>query len=214
MGETSETNNNQEEITLFDGNDLDQWKAFNKDEITKWTVEDGTIAFTPAEGKGEDLITKEEYRNFELSLEWKISEGGNSGIMWGVQEGEEWGVPYVTGPEIQVLDNGKHPDAKNGADRTANALYDMRPPSEDVTKPVGEWNEIILHIDYDGNEGWVKSNGVLVNEFPLQGEEWDAMIADSKFNGWDGFYANPMGHICLQDHGNDVWYRNIKIKEL
>ena len=123
------TNDQQEWQPLFNGENLEGWKVYNKEDSisNQWQVKDGAIVFTPAENKSssENIITKEKFENFELSLEWKISEGGNSGVMWGVQENEEYNEPYYTGPEIQVLDNERHPDAKNGLDRTAGALYDF-----------------------------------------------------------------------------------------
>ena len=201
---------------IFNGEDLSGWKAYNQDSISdQWKVENGAIAFVPDDKEGsENLISKDTYENFELSIEWKISEAGNSGIMWGVQEMDKYNEPYYTGPEIQVLDNEKHPDAKNGLNRTAGALYDMVPPSEDVTKPVGEWNKEIIHIDHKENKGWVELNGVKVTEFPVNGEEWKNMVSKSKFSDWEDFGAKRSGHIALQDHGNKVWFRNIKIKEL
>lgn len=216
MTNSEETQDEWQE--LFNGENLDGWKAFNKDSISdQWKVENGAISFTPAEGereKTENLISEEEFESFELSLEWKISEGGNSGIMWAVQEEEKYNEPYLTGPEIQVLDNERHPDAKNGPNRTAGALYDMVPPSEDATKPAGEWNKETIHIDYEANEGWVELNGKKVTEFPVKGEEWKNMVSKSKFSEWEGFGATKKGHIALQDHGDKVWYRNIKIKRL
>ncbi|MCG9972698.1 3-keto-disaccharide hydrolase [Christiangramia crocea] len=202
---------------LFNGENLDGWKAYNKDEISdQWKVEDGVIAFTPSEEVegSENLITEKEFGNFELSIEWKISEGGNSGIMWGVQEDEKYNEPYLTGPEIQVLDNKRHPDAKNGLNRTAGALYDMVPPSEDVTKPAGEWNKQVIHIDHEENIGWVQLNGTKVVEFPVHGKEWEEMVSNSKFKDWESFGTSKKGHIALQDHGNKVWFRNIKVKQL
>lgn len=222
QGEIVETENmsdqeEQEVTTLFNGENLDGWKAYNSDEITQWTVEDGAIAFSPAEGDrsgSENLITEEEFTNFELSLEWKISEAGNSGIMWGVQEDEKFNEPYLTGPEIQILDNQKHPDAQNGPIRQAGALYDMVPPSKDVTKPVGEWNKVILRIDHETNSGSVTLNGEKITEFPVHGEEWDKMVENSKFEDWEDFGKHRTGHIALQDHDDKVWFRNIQIREL
>lgn len=214
--EMSQAENEQEE--LFNGRNLDGWKAFNKDSVSdQWQVEDGVLVFTPSEGEREgteNLISEQEYENFELSLEWKISEGGNSGIMWGVQESEEFNEPYLTGPEIQILDNERHPDAKNGPVRQAGALYDMVPPSEDVTKPAGEWNETVITIDYEENKGSVKLNGSTITEFALHGEEWEQMVDGSKFKDWEDFGKSRKGHIALQDHGDKVWFRNIKLKEL
>ena len=211
--------NTQEEWQdLFNGENLDGWKAFNKDSISsQWKVEDGAISFTPSEGErdsSENLISEEEYGDFEMSFEWKISEGGNSGVMWAVQENEKYNEPYLTGPEIQVLDNERHPDAKNGPNRTAGALYDMVAPSEDATKPAGEWNKETIYINHAENKGWVELNGTKVVEFPVHGEKWDEMVKNSKFSEWDGFGKSRTGHIALQDHGDKVWYRNIRIKEL
>jgi len=148
-------------------------------------------------------------------LEWKIAEGGNSGIFWGVHEDSKFGEVYQTGPEIQVLDNERHPDAKvNGKLHQAGALYDMVAPSEDVCKPAGEWNHCIITINHTANSGTVVLNNVEIVKFPVHGAEWDAMVANSKFKDWEGFGIYKTGHIALQDHGDKVWYRNIKIKEI
>lgn len=215
--EGMDSENTNQEVALFNGENLDGWKAYNSDTITQWKVEDGAIAFAKAEGQrsgSENLITEDEFTNFELSLDWKISEGGNSGIMWGVKESPELGEPYISGPEIQVLDNKKHPDAKNGPIRQAGALYDMVEPSKDVTKPAGEWNSTVIRIDHKANKGTVTTNGTTVTEFPLHGEEWDKLVANSKFADWEHFAKYKTGHIALQDHDDKVWYRNIRIKEL
>ncbi|QYA26847.1 DUF1080 domain-containing protein [Gramella sp. MT6] len=215
---TAENMEKDEWNVLFSGTNLDSWQTYNRDSISsQWTVEDGTISFAPAEGDKrikEYLMTKDKYENFELQIEWKISEGGNSGILWGVQEMEKYDEPYYTGPEIQILDNERHPDAKNGPNRTAGALYDMVPPREDVTKPAGEWNTEVIHIDHESNTGWVKLNGVKVTEFPVNGEEWMEMVKNSKFSDWEDFGSSRKGYIALQDHDDKVWFRNIKIKEL
>ncbi len=211
-------NESKEWRSLFNGENLEGWKAFNDDEISdQWQVKDGAIVFDPSQADkevSENLITEEEFESFELSLEWKISEGGNSGIMWAVQEDEKYNEPYLTGPEIQVLDNKKHPDAKNGPIRQAGALYDMVPPAEDVTNPAGEWNKVLIRIDYDENQGSVTMNGTKINEFPLYGEAWEELVENSKFADWEGFGSSRTGHIALQDHSDKVWFRNIKIKEL
>ncbi|SKB83714.1 protein of unknown function [Salegentibacter holothuriorum] len=203
---------------LLNGENLENWKAFNADSISdQWQVKDGVLAFTPAEGKREsteNLISKNSYTNFELSLEWKISEAGNSGIMWGVQESEEFSEPYLTGPEIQILDNKLHPDAKNGPIRQAGALYDMMPPSEDKSRNAGEWNKTVIRINHKTNKGSVRLNGTLITEFPVHGEEWSKLVENSKFKDWEDFGKSREGHIALQDHGNKVWFRNIKIKDL
>ena len=203
-------------VDFFNGENLEGWKAFNAETITQWKVEDGALAFTPTEGEragSENLISKDEFTNFELSLEWKISEAGNSGIMWGVQEDKKFKEPYLTGAEIQVLDNQKHPDAKNGPIRQAGALYDMVPPSKDVTKPAGEWNKTIIRIDHVANLGTVTTNGEKSTEFLVHGDQWDKIVK-SKFKDWLDFGKYRSRHIALQDYRDKVWYRNIKIKKL
>ena len=202
---------------LFNGEDLDNWKAYNAEEITQWKIEGDALVFIPTKGEGsgsENLITKDTYTNFELSMEWKISEGGNSGVMWGVQEGDQFDEPYVTGPEIQILDNQGHPDAKNGPIRQAGALYDLSEPTEDVTNPPGEWNEMVIRIDYEDNRGTVTLNGTQITGFPLRGEEWEELVQNSKFSDWEDFGQHRTGHIALQDHGDRVSFRNIRIREL
>jgi hypothetical protein len=203
-------------ITLFDGTSYDNWRGYLSEGMhDNWTIEDGAMAFTPGDEGGKNIITKDQYTNFVLSLEWKISEAGNSGIFWGVHEDEKFPEAYQTGPEIQVLDNTKHPDAKVGDGlHTAGALYDMIKPSADVTKPVGEWNLCVIEIDHNTNKGTVTLNGTRIVSFPVHGPEWDAMVANSKFKDWDGFGKYRTGHIGLQDHSDKVWYRNIKIKNL
>lgn len=205
---------NEDWIVLFDGESLENWEAYNSDKISDWKIVDNAIVFSPSDnGKSENLMTKNEFTNFVLSLDWKISEAGNSGIMWGVKEVKDK-EPYFTGPEIQILDNKRHPDAKNGEDRQAGALYDMSKPTKDVTKPAGEWNSIVIKIDHKANIGTVTMNGTQINEFPVNGAEWDALVESSKFKDWKKFGEYKTGHIALQDHGNIVSYKNIKIKKL
>ncbi|TVZ16355.1 DUF1080 domain-containing protein [Maribacter sp. MAR_2009_72] len=204
---------------LFDGSSLDKWKEFQSDSVSgAWTIQGDALVYTPpSEGEkrvNHDLVTKEEFTDFVLSLEWKISEGGNSGVFWGVNEDEKFKTGYQTGPEIQILDNDKHPDAKAGTTHQAGALYDMVPPAKDVTKPVGEWNTMKLTVDHKNNRGKVMLNGTEMVTFPIANEEWNTMVANSKFAGWDGFGTFKTGKIGLQDHGNIVSFRNIKIKQL
>ncbi|WP_190810599.1 DUF1080 domain-containing protein [Flagellimonas sp. S3867] len=204
---------------LFDGTSFNGWHLYNEGEIDEpWTLEEGTMVFYPPKekkkGESYNIVTDKEFTNFVLSLEWKISKGGNSGIFWGVYEGEKYGQPYLTGPEIQVLDDENHPDAKNGTTHQAGALYDMIAPSEKVVKPADEWNTVELTINHETNQGQVLLNGTKIVEFPVHGPEWDDMVSKSKFAGWEGFGAYKTGKIGLQDHGDIVAYRNIKIKEL
>ncbi len=209
----------QEWTVLFDGTSFDGWKGYQSDKVSdNWKIEDGAVVFHPPKNRPEgeiyDLVTEKEFTNFILSLDWKISEGGNSGVMWGVQEDEKFEKPYHTGPEIQVLDNEKHPDAKAGKTHQAGALYDMVAPSNDITKPVGEWNTMVITVNNDKKTGSVELNGDEVVTFPVANEMWNAMVSKSKFADWDGFGKFIQGKIALQDHGNKVSFRNIKIKEL
>lgn len=204
---------------LFDGSSMDAWKGYRSAEVpASWKMEDGALVFYPPangpEGESYNLVSRKEYTSFVLSLEWKISEGGNSGIFWGIVEDAKYGQPYETGPEIQVLDNERHPDASNGDTHQAGALYDMVAPESDVTRPAGEWNLCEITVDYKAERGKVVLNGTEILSFPLGNAAWDAMVEKSKFKGWEGFGKSPTGKIGLQDHGDMVAYRNIKIKPL
>lgn len=202
--------------SLFDGKTLTGWHTFKKagQPISdKWQIEDGAIHLT-GRGAG-DLLTDKDYGNFELELEWKIAEGGNSGIMYHVSEDPKYGAPYSTGPEVQVLDDERHPDAKMGHDgnRKSSSLYDMLPPADfNAVKPAGQWNKVRIVINNGKAEHYL--NGKKVVEYPTSGPEWDKMVASSKFKTWDGFGKYTTGKIALQDHGDQVWYRNIRIREL
>jgi hypothetical protein len=209
--------------SLFDGETLNGWHRFNRKGVTPiWTAKDGILTFDPVlRPKGDyihDIVSDKIYKSFQLSIEWNISEGGNSGIFWAVQEGENHNKPYSTGPEIQVLDNERHPDAKaNPNYHQAGALYDMVQPTKNVCNPAGEWNHLILTIDHNKNEGSVELNDTKIVEFPLSGSEWDSMVANSKFNddcGFKRFGKMKAGKIGFQDHGDKVSFRNIKIRKL
>jgi len=201
---------------LFDGSSLEHWRGYLKEDMhDEWTIEDGAMAFTPGEKGGKNIISKKKYTNFVLSLEWKMSEGGNSGIFWSVFEDEKFNEAYQTGPEIQVLDNARHPDAKvAGGTHKAGSLYDMIACPDEFVNPAGQWNLCVLEVNHKTNHGSVSMNGKEVLTFPVHGEEWDNMVANSKFKGWEGFGKYQTGHIGLQDHGDKVWFKNIKVKEL
>ena len=204
---------NSEWIDLFDGTSTDAWKGWKKDKVgAAWSIqENGDLMFDPTvEDKG-DIITRESFENFEFHLDWKISDCGNSGIMYNVQESDDYHAPYSTGPEMQILDNTCHPDGKIVTHR-AGDLYDMIETSEASVKPAGEWNSIIIKSKDARYEFW--QNGVKVVEFQMHNDAWDSLVADSKFKDWEGFGAFRSGHIALQDHGDQIWFRNIKIKTL
>lgn len=220
QGQEAELQSQESEWTvLFDGSSFDGWHFYNGGEVTApWSLEAGTMVFNPPaerpQGSSYNLVTDGEYTNFVLELEWNIAEGGNSGIFWGVQEDEKYGQPYLTGPEIQVLDDERHPDAKNGPNRLAGALYDLVAPSEVAVKPAGQWNAVELMIDHNANQGHVKLNGVKIVEFPVHGPAWEELVSKSKFADWEGFGAFTTGKLGVQDHGDKVSFRNIRIKEL
>lgn len=197
---------------LFDGSSMDAWKGWKKDQPgTAWSIEDGTLTFDPTSEDQGDLLTRKTYEDFELHLDWKIAKCGNSGLMWNVQEADEYDAPYSTGPEMQILDNACHPDAKIVTHR-AGDLYDMIETNVVNVNPAEQWNSIIIKSKDANYELW--QNGAKVVEFQMHTPAWDKMVENSKFNGWPGFGKFKSGHICLQDHNDRIWFRNIKIKTL
>ncbi|MCH2105880.1 MAG: DUF1080 domain-containing protein [Planctomycetes bacterium] len=186
---------------------LDNWRGYKKDSVPEqWVNEDEDTIYLTGGGAG-DLITREQYESFDLTMEWKISPKGNSGVMYRVSEGD--GPTYFTGPEMQVLDNSV---AGGDLMHSAGADYALHGPTEDNTRPVGEWNEVRMIVDGPHVEYWL--NGVQQCSYELWSEDWNARVAASKFKQWPGFGMNKRGHIALQDHGNPVWYRNIVIRPL
>jgi len=200
-------------VLLFDGKSMSNFKGFKQDAVpSSWQIESNAITLT---GKGGgDILTKNEYENYELVLDWKISEGGNSGIIYNVSEDPQYSATYSTGPEMQVLDDERHPDAKMGKNnnRQAGSLYDLIPLSTPAVKPAGQWNTVKLVVNKGHVEHWL--NGKKVVEYQLLSPEWEAMVKDSKFNSMPGYGRTKKGHIALQDHGDKVWYKNIKIRTL
>ena len=208
-------------VMLFDGETSEGWRGYKKDNFPSgWQIVDGTIQCMGS-GRGEaggkeggDIIFDQEFQNFNLSLEWKISEGGNSGIFYLGKE--ELDFIWKTAPEMQILDNVNHPDANMGKDgnRQAGSLYDLIPAKPQNAKPPGEWNQVEL-IVYKGTVVH-KMNGETVVEYHLWTPEWEEMVANSKFPELnpEWYDVASKGYIGLQDHGDDVWFRNIKIKEL
>ena len=193
---------------LFDGKDASvSWRGYKKDKLPEgWKAEDGALV---RKGSG-DIITKDQYESFELTLDWKISEGGNSGLMFKVQETDK--PPYSTGPEVQIQDNVKGKDPQK-----AGWMYQLYPASVDTTKPAGEWNTMVLKCQKTPAgtfkcEQWM--NGTKYVEYEIGSDDWKAKLAKSKFATWEGFGTSARGHLCLQDHGNEVAFRNIKIREL
>ncbi len=206
-------------VLLFDGETFNGWRGYNRDSFPErgWTIEDGTLRVIGAgmgEGGGEggDIIFDEKFQNFHLKLEWKVSEAGNSGIFYLGQELENRPV-WHSAPEMQILDNENHPDATRGIDgnRKAGALYDLIPANPQNFRGAGEWNQAEV-IVYRGNVVHIQ-NGVPVVEYQLGTPEWEEMVENSKFAELkDVFGINEPGYIALQDHSDDVWFRNIKIR--
>lgn len=203
---------------LFDGTTTKGWRNFKSDKISPaWKAGDGTLYLdvTKKDGKrieaGGDIVTEGEFENFELSLEWKIQACGNSGVIFNVQEEATQKYVWQTGPEMQVVDNECHPDAKIIKHR-AGDLYDLISCTTETVKPAGEWNVAKIVTNKGQYEFWL--NGVRTVEFAMHTPAWDQMVAASKFKGMPDFGKFTKGRISLQDHGDQVWFRNIKIKEL
>jgi hypothetical protein len=208
-------------VLLFDGMTSEGWRGYKKENFPEnWQIVDGTL-YCVASGRGEagainggDIIYDKIFENFKLSLEWKISEGGNSGIFYLAQE--ELDKIWRSAPEMQVLDNERHIDAELGKDgnHKAGSLYDLIPADPQNAKPAGEWNQVEI-IVYKGTVIH-KQNGEQVVAYHLWTPEWTEMIAGSKFPSYNPNWAEvaAKGYLGLQDHGDDVWFRNIKIKEM
>lgn len=195
---------------LFDGKTTKGWHNYNKKGISeKWKVENNALCLS--EKGGGDIVSDAEYENFELEFDWKISEAGNSGVFYLVKEDTAYNSVWKTGVEYQVLDNEKHSDNKL-ITHTAGSNYDLIQPSKVVTKPVGEWNAAKIIVNKGKVEHWL--NGTKVVEYELWSDAWKELVAKSKFKSLPGYAKFHKGHLALQDHGDKVWYKNLKIREL
>ena len=225
-------------IVLFDGSSLEGWRGYGKDEVpTRWSIDDGCLKFSGTgtgegqQGDGGDIIFAHKFKNFELSFDWKVSKGGNSGVFYLIQEvttekdGETILEPsYISAPDYQILDNANHPDAKLGKDgnRQSASLYDMIPAVPQNQNAYEQWNEGKILV-YKGTVVH-SQNGENVLEYHLWTQQWTDMLQASKFSQekWPLAFEllnncggeNHEGYIGFQDHGDDVWYRNIRIKVL
>ena len=216
--------NTEEWTYIFDGETFNGWHSYDNDSVgNQWSIENGELIFTNNDKEsGHDILTEKEYTSFELSLEWNVSKGGNSGIFYGVKQIPEFSA-FSTGPEIQILDNA---NGYAGSDlEYAPSLFDLVKTDNPNLKfnGHGNWNHVIIKIDHVNNLGTVKFNGELAFTYPLSGPEWDKLVSKSKFalgsNRPDSTYAPDFGKfktgkIALQDHSTDVKFRNIKIREL
>jgi hypothetical protein len=206
-------------ISLFDGKTTKGWHSYGKTTVGQaWKVADGVL-YLDASNKadwqskgGGDLVSEGEFENFHLKYEWKISKNGNSGLIFWIQDDPaKYKYVWYTGPEMQILDNDGHADGKINKHRAGN-LYDLIAGKEGVVKPVGEWNQAEI-ISNKGKLDLIL-NGVTVVSTTYGDDNWNQLIAGSKFKSMPDFAKSAKGHIALQDHGNDVWFRNIMIKKL
>lgn len=229
VGLQSFKRNKEGAYVLFDGTSLTGWRGYNMEGVpAKWGIEDGALKFSKnpvgkANASGGDIIFAHDFRNFELEFEWKISYAGNSGVFFLAKEVKDQPI-YISSPEYQLLDNDNHPDAKQGVDgnRKSGSLYDMIPAKPQNGKPAGEWNTAKIVV----NNGKVThyQNGVKVVEYELWTSSWTALLQASKFSKekWPLAYEllnnvggeTKSGVIGFQDHGDDVWLKNITIKVL
>ena len=197
---------------LFDGKSLAGWRGYKQPDAskTRWKVENGMLAVDPGDGKdtrgARDLITTGTYDNFELSFEWKVSPGGNSGVKYFVLEDRDSAI----GHEYQVIDDEKHTDAKIGGHRQTAAFYDVLPAANRPVKPAGEFNQSRIVVNGTHVEHWL--NGTRVLQYELASPALQTAIEKSKFKGIERFGKPQKGHILLQDHGDRVWYRSVRIR--
>lgn len=205
-------------ILLFDGKSTAGWHNYAKTTVGEaWKVENNALHLDASKKdgwqikNGGDIVTEEEFDNFHLKLEWNIAKNGNSGIMFYVKEIQQYNYPWQTGPEMQVLDNEGHADGKIFKHR-AGDLYDLIPCKKETVKAPGEWNQ----VEIISNKGKLDFylNGTNVVSTQLWDDAWKQLVAGSKFKDMPGFGTYQKGKIALQDHGDDVWYRNIKIRRL
>jgi len=210
-------------VLLFDGESTDGWRGYKKDNFPKaWVIDDGALHIQGsgrgelgAEDGGDIIYDDKKFSDFHMKLEWKVAKGANSGIFYRGEELEEFDYIWKTAPEMQVLDNKNHPDAKLGrnGNRKSSSLYDLIPAQPQNANPYGEWNKV--EVIAKGKHIIHKQNGVEVVEYNVGSARMDSLIQISKwaeYENWGDFATT--GYIGLQDHGNDVWFRNIKIKEL
>lgn len=203
---------------LFDGQTTKGWHVYNhKTDGSAWKVADGALYLDTTQKKdwqvvgGGDIVTDDEFENYHFMVDWKIAKNGNSGIIFNINEDPKYEHTWHTGPEMQVLDDAGHSDAKIIKHR-AGDLYDLISSSPETVKPAGEWN----HVEIISNNGNLEFhlNGTKVLSTTMWDDNWKKMIANSKFKDMPGFGTFKKGRIGLQDHGNMVWFRNIMIKKL
>jgi hypothetical protein len=191
---------------LFDGKTTSGWRGFRQQQLPEgWKAVDGALTRV---GRASDIVTVDQFGDFELTVEWNLAANGNSGIFFRVTEDDD--VMWHTAPELQIIDNAYKEPLKPG--QFAGANYDLHRPSRDATKPIGSWNETRLLAKGSHVEHWM--NGVKVVEYELWSDDWERLVKDSKFKDFPKYARARRGHIGLQDHGDWVAFRNIKLREL
>ena len=195
-------------VSLFDGKSIaPHWRGFKqKDVPAGWKVVDGAITRV---AEGVDLVSREQYADFEFEWEWKVPPGGNSGVMFHVSEAFE--ETYHSGPEYQILDNARHEDGKNPMTSAASS-HSIAAPNHDMTKPAGEWNQSKLLVKGPHVEHWL--NGMKMLEYEMWSPEWKALVKKSKFNQWPEYGMQKTGHLVIQNHGDHVQFRNLRVRRL
>lgn len=195
-------------VSLFDGKTITGWHNYATPgaPVTGWSAEDGLLVRS---GEGGDLTTDKQYANFEFELEWKVGPGGNSGIIYRIDHSGE--RSYITGPEMQILDDAVHRDGKNPL-TSAGTNYALHAPTPGVVKPANEWNAARLVVNRNHVEHWL--NGVKVVEYELGSADWETRRKASKFANAEKYGRATRGHLAIQDHGDRVYFRNIRIREL
>ncbi|MEQ9442234.1 MAG: DUF1080 domain-containing protein [Cyclobacteriaceae bacterium] len=209
--QTTTTPEEDEWIMLFDGSGIEQWRNYKSDEAN-WSVEDG--ALTSPGGQG-DLITKEQFGDFELEFDWRITEGSNSGVIYLSKEDDKYNSTYETGPEYQIIDDenyGTVHEMQLEDNQLSGANYALDDPQNAQLKPVGEYNQAKIIVDDGHVEHWL--NGQKVVEYELWSDDWKARVAETKFKDMPDYGLSKEGHIALQDHGDPVWFKNIRIRRL
>jgi hypothetical protein len=200
-------------VTLFDGKDLARFRGFRKDSIpAAWVVRDGCLVHLKSAGDhtaAGDLVTREQYGSFELELEWKVTPGGNSGIFY--HAAEDTNNIWENAPEMQILDDSTHNDGKDRL-TSAGADYALYPAPVGAVKPVGQWNQVRIVADKGHIQYFL--NGVKMCDFTRGSDDWKGRVARSKFSKMPRYATNARGHIGLQDHGDEVWFRNIRVRTL
>ena len=200
-------------ILLFDGQSLDGWRTYQKKKSDSWSVKDGALYCKGSDSDKSDLradlISNEQFENFELTIDWKISPQGNSGLMYMVTEGSK--AAYMTGPEYQMIDDKGFPSKLEDWQKTG-ANYAMNAAPEAAPNPVGEWNTTRVIVNKGHVEHWLNAKKVV--EYELGSDKWKDEKAKGKWKDTPEYGMSKKGHIALQDHGSEAWFRNIKIKQL